>query len=122
MLVYIRDSTLGSRNNNTTQLHLLTSESPMSQKKTFANVKNELLAEQKQEIREAFQLFDMNHDGMLDYHEFKVALRALGFDASKKEVLDIIHKFDTDDTNLISYDNFYLAGMLRDAHVLAANG
>lgn len=82
----------------------------MSLKKSFTNVKNELLAEQKQEIREAFQLFDMNHDGMLDYHEFKVALRALGFDASKKEVLEIIHKFDTDDTNLISYDNFYLAG------------
>lgn len=83
----------------------------MSLKKSFANVKNELLAEQKQEIREAFQLFDMNHDGMLDYHEFKVALRALGFDASKKEVLELIHKFDTDDTHLISYDNFYLAGM-----------
>lgn len=98
----------------------------MSQKKSFANVKNELLAEQKQEIREAFQLFDMNHDGKLDYHELKVALRALGFDASKKEVLDIIHRFDTEDTNLITYENFYLAGTynfynLGDISILTFN-
>ena len=31
-------------------------------------IKQELLEEQKLEIREAFQLFDMNGDGCLDYH------------------------------------------------------
>ncbi|EMG48671.1 Cell division control protein 31 [Candida maltosa Xu316] len=69
--------------------------------------KQELLEDQKLEIREAFQLFDMNGDGCLDYHELKVAFRALGFDLSKRQVLDIIHEYDTDDTNLITYDNFY---------------
>ena len=70
-------------------------------------IKQELLEEQKLEIREAFQLFDMNGDGCLDYHELKVAFRALGFDLTKRQVLDIIHEYDTDDTNLITYDNFY---------------
>ncbi|KAI5962148.1 CDC31 [Candida pseudojiufengensis] len=71
------------------------------------NLKLELLEDQKEEIREAFQLFDMNGDGCLDYHETKVAFRALGFELTKREVLDIIHEYDTDDTNLITYDNFY---------------
>lgn len=75
-----------------------------------SNVKRELLSEQKQEIREAFSLFDMNNDGCLDYHELKVAFRALGFDLSKREVLDIIHEYDTDDRNLITYENFFQAG------------
>ncbi|GMG35933.1 unnamed protein product [Ambrosiozyma monospora] len=70
-------------------------------------LKAELLNEQKQEIREAFTMFDMNNDGFLDYHEFKVALRALGFDMTKKEVLEIINKYDVEDKKLISYNDFY---------------
>jgi len=40
----------------------------------------ELSQEQKQEIKEAFDLFDSDGKKKLDYHEVKVALRALGFD------------------------------------------
>lgn len=39
-----------------------------------SQLKKELLEEQKQEIREAFNLFDMNNDGYLDYHELKVSI------------------------------------------------
>lgn len=83
----------------------------MSSQKRLGNLKVELLNEQKQEIREAFSLFDMNNDGCLDYHELKVAFRALGFDLSKRQVLDIIHEYDTDNTNLITYENFFQSGM-----------
>lgn len=70
--------------------------------------KAELLNDQKQEIREAFTLFDMNNDGFLDYHELKVALRALGFEMSKKEVLEVIEEYDDGNgKKLISYDDFY---------------
>ncbi|KAI0463077.1 Calcium-binding component of the spindle pole body (SPB) half-bridge [Komagataella kurtzmanii] len=49
----------------------------------------------------------MNNDGYLDYHELKVALKALGFDLPKREVLEIIHTYDTDNKKLISYDDFF---------------
>lgn len=67
----------------------------------------ELLAEQKQEIYEAFNLFDMNNDGFLDYHELKVALRALGFTLDNKTVINIIDKNDLNGNRLISYDDFF---------------
>lgn len=35
-------------------------------------VRLELTEEQKAEIREAFEIFDMDKDGALDFHEFKV--------------------------------------------------
>ena len=35
--------------------------------------KKELSEEQKQEIREAFELFDTDKDGAIDYHELKVS-------------------------------------------------
>ncbi|CCK71326.1 centrin KNAG_0G02700 [Huiozyma naganishii CBS 8797] len=67
-----------------------------------------LLAEQKQEIYEAFNLFDMNNDGFLDYHELKVALRALGFTMDTQAVLKLIEKYSARDDRLISYEDFFV--------------
>jgi centrin-3 len=33
----------------------------------------DLTDEQKAEVREAFEIFDMDKDGALDFHEFKVS-------------------------------------------------
>ncbi|KAH7342989.1 putative Centrin-3 [Rhexocercosporidium sp. MPI-PUGE-AT-0058] len=46
--------------------------------------------DQKEEINEAFSLFDLDKDHRIDYHEFKVALKALGFDLPKSEILSLL--------------------------------
>ncbi|TVY49175.1 Cell division control protein [Lachnellula occidentalis] len=46
--------------------------------------------EQRDEVNEAFTLFDVNQDSRIDYHEFKVALKALGFDLPKSEILSLL--------------------------------
>ncbi|KAF2020672.1 EF-hand [Aaosphaeria arxii CBS 175.79] len=51
----------------------------------------ELSEEQREEIVEAFNLFDLDKDQFIDYHELKVAMRALGFDLPKQEILSILH-------------------------------
>jgi len=66
----------------------------------------ELSDEQKQEIKEAFDLFDADKDGSIDYHELKVAMRALGFDLKKAEVLKILRDHDKTGHNLIEYEDF----------------
>lgn len=43
----------------------------------------ELTDEQKQEIKEAFDLFDTDGSGEIDSKELKVAMRALGFEPKK---------------------------------------
>lgn len=50
----------------------------------------ELNDEQREEINEAFQLFDLDKDGHVDYHELKVAMKALGFELPKQEILGIL--------------------------------
>ncbi|KAF2247849.1 EF-hand [Trematosphaeria pertusa] len=50
----------------------------------------ELSEEQREEISEAFNLFDLDKDGYIDYHELKVAMKALGFDLPKAEILGIL--------------------------------
>ena len=56
--------------------------------------RHELSEEQKQEIKEAFDLFDTDKTGTIDYHELKVAMRALGFDVKKQEVLNLMKEYD----------------------------
>jgi Ca2+-binding EF-hand superfamily protein len=38
-------------------------------------------------LKEAFHLFDTNHSGNIDAREFKAAMRALGYDIKKPEVV-----------------------------------
>ncbi|BGP01188.1 Cell division control protein 31 [Rhodotorula toruloides] len=58
---------------------------------------SQLSPDQQQEVREAFELFDLDKDQKLDYHEFKVALRALGFDLKKAEVLKLMREHNHDE-------------------------
>ena len=68
--------------------------------------KPELSDEQNEEIKEAFEMFDTDKDGAVDYHELKVAMRALGFDLKKPEVLKILRDHDKSDVGLLEFNNF----------------
>ncbi|KZT02160.1 EF-hand protein, partial [Laetiporus sulphureus 93-53] len=61
---------------------------------------------QKQEIKEAFELFDTDKDGCVDYHELKVAMRALGFDLEKAEVLKNLRDHDRMGHGLTDFEDF----------------
>merc|ERR1711865_845798 len=81
-----------------------------------------LSEEQIEEIREAFNLFDTDHSGSIDYRELKAAMRALGFAVkkeelremmtgkmgekdTKEEILKVFKLFDDDNTGKISFKN-----------------
>jgi centrin-3 len=68
--------------------------------------KRALSEAQKQELREAFDLFDSEKSGCIDYHEMKVAMRSLGFDVKKAEVLLLMEQHDVQKTGTIGYDEF----------------
>ncbi|CAE6523060.1 unnamed protein product [Rhizoctonia solani] len=75
-------------------------------KRRTQHARPELSEEQKQEIKEAFELFDTDKDGAIDYHELKVAMRALGFELKKAEVLKILRDHDKTGHNLMEFDDF----------------
>jgi len=68
--------------------------------------RTDLTEEQKQEIKEAFDLFDTDKTGTIDYHELKVAMRALGFDVKKQEVLGLMREYDREGNGAIEYIDF----------------
>ena len=66
----------------------------------------ELTDEQRQEIKEAFDLFDTDGSGAIDAKELKVAMRALGFEPKKEEIQKMIQDVDTDGSGVIEWDEF----------------
>jgi len=66
----------------------------------------ELTDEQKQEIKEAFDLFDTDGSGSIDSKELKVAMRALGFEPKKEEIQKMISDVDDDGSGTIEYEEF----------------
>jgi Ca2+-binding EF-hand superfamily protein len=66
----------------------------------------ELTEEQKQEIREAFDLFDTDGSGTIDVKEIKVAMRALGFEPKKEEIKKLISEYDKDAKGVIDFNDF----------------
>merc|ERR1711871_307077 len=70
--------------------------------------KSELTEEQKQEIREAFDLFDTDGSGAIDAKELKVPTRALGFEPKKDEIRKMISDIDKDGDGTIDFDEFMM--------------
>merc|ERR1712064_80206 len=68
--------------------------------------KKELTEEQKNEIKEAFDLFDTDGSGSIDSKELKVAMRALGFEPKKEEIAKMITDVDDDGSGTIEYEEF----------------
>jgi len=79
---------------------------PANPKKGGKTGKAELTEEQKQEIREAFDLFDTDGSGTIDAKELKVAMRALGFEPKKEEIKKMIADIDKDGSGTIDFDEF----------------
>jgi centrin-1 len=69
-------------------------------------MKSDLTEEQRQEIKEAFDLFDSEGNGVIDAKELKVAMRALGFEPKKEEVKRVLQELDKAGEGVIKYEEF----------------
>merc|ERR1711934_475013 len=76
----------------------------------------DLTAQQVNEIREAFDLFDTDGSGAIDAKELKVAMHALGFEPKKEEIRKMINDLDKNNDGTIDFEEFMLlmSGKLSD--------
>ncbi|EQC26609.1 centrin-2 [Saprolegnia diclina VS20] len=68
--------------------------------------RQELSEDQKKELMEAFELFDINKSGTVDHYELKVMMRALGFDVKKSEVTQLVDEVDIHRSGRVHLDDF----------------
>ena len=65
-----------------------------------------LTQQKKQEIKEAFELFDTDGSGTIDAKELNVAMRALGFEMTEEQIDHMIADVDKDGSGAIDFDEF----------------
>ncbi|KAK4260076.1 hypothetical protein QN277_003243 [Acacia crassicarpa] len=65
-----------------------------------------LTQQKKQEIQEAFELFDTDGSGTIDAKELNVAMRALGFEMTDEQIHQMIKDVDKDGSGSIDYKEF----------------
>lgn len=61
---------------------------------------------EKQELRQAFNLFDKDGGGTIEADEVRVALRVLGFNPTLEELRAMIAKIDTNQTGRVDFNEF----------------
>lgn len=84
-------------------------EGNMKRKKIIKRTTKRMLyltIEQKEEIDNAFSLFDKDRSGTIDVNELKDAMRALGIFLKKKEVRLVMTKVDKDGSGAIDKEEF----------------
>ena len=70
-------------------------------------VKIELTSNQKAEIKQAFDLFDVEGTGKIKAKDIKVALRALGFEPKKEELKKLIAAVDKSGSGELDFNMFH---------------
>ncbi|XP_059457469.1 caltractin [Corylus avellana] len=65
-----------------------------------------LTQQKRQEIKEAFELFDTDGSGTIDAKELNVAMRALGFEMTEEQINNMIADVDKDGSGAIDFDEF----------------
>jgi len=77
-----------------------------NQKPKQKKKRTKLTEEQKEVLKQAFDLFDTDNSGTIDERELKDAMKALGFDATKAEVTKMIADIDKDGSGTIDFEEF----------------
>ena len=85
---------------------LLSPHAAPPQKTLSSTTMARLTADQSEEIREAFKLFDTDDSGTIDADELKVAMRAMGFEPKREEVRRMIAESDREGTGTIDFATF----------------
>ena len=62
--------------------------------------------EQRDEIRDTFDLFDTNGDGMINHKELTAAMRALGFKPTEEQIENMMKDNDKTGSGTLNFQEF----------------
>ncbi|CAI6357323.1 unnamed protein product [Macrosiphum euphorbiae] len=79
---------------------------PATNRKKSGGNTFEFSEKQMADIREAFELFNVDGSGSIGTKELKVAMRALGFEPKKEEIKRMLLNINKQHTGVITYDDF----------------
>ena len=64
-------------------------------------------ADPEVEMRDAFRVFDVNNDGVINAEELRTVFSAMGTRLTDTEVADLVKEADLDGNGLVDYNGLY---------------
>ncbi|KAI7726127.1 hypothetical protein M8C21_031007, partial [Ambrosia artemisiifolia] len=77
-----------------------------SRRNTPSGSHHGLTRQMKQELQEAFDMFDADSNGTIDAKELRNATRALGFEMTKEQIDEMMAEVDRNGSGAIDFDEF----------------
>lgn len=105
----MNDLSIDTRTNETQRDNV---EAEEAKEKTVSAVLM-LTKEQQSDLLEAFNLLDYTGEGKIKAEDFRVAIKALGYEPTKEELETMINAVDKGDTGRLSFENFQTAIMRK---------
>lgn len=68
---------------------------------------NQLTQDKVHEYKEAFNMYDKDHDGILSVQKLGAVLRALGHNPTEIEIQEMIDEIDSEGTGFIDFESFF---------------
>ena len=76
--------------------------------KAIQNFQEELDQRQNEEIKEVFNLFDVEKKGVINGHNMKICFKTLGLDLKQKEIEDLIkQQYNKDISQTFKFEEFF---------------
>ena len=76
--------------------------------KAIQSFKEELDQRQNEEIKEVFNLFDVEKKGIINGHNMKICFKTLGIEMKQKEIEDLLKEvFNKDVSQTFKYEEFF---------------
>ncbi|XP_071164327.1 uncharacterized protein [Mytilus edulis] len=80
----------------------------------FFSQLSQIQEDKVREYREAFNLYDKDHDGVISTHKLGVILRSLGHNPTELEIQEMIDEVDHDRTGSVEFEDFLEVVMSKD--------
>ena len=76
--------------------------------KAIQNFQEELEQRQNEEIKEVFNLFDVDRKGVINGHNMKICFKTLGIEMKQKEIEDLLKEvYNKDVSQTFKFDEFF---------------
>ena len=76
--------------------------------KAIQNFQEELEQRQNEEIKEVFNLFDVDRKGVINGHNMKICFKTLGIEMKQKEIEDLLKEvYNKDASQTFKFDEFF---------------
>ena len=97
-----------SSQDNKSNINISNKKTMHNKNKSSGNIMNDIDRQKREEIKEVFNLFDVDRKGVINGHNMKICFKTLGIEMKQKEIEDLLKEvYNKDASQTFKFDEFF---------------